>query len=100
MIHHIVMWKFKEAAEGTSKAENLQKAKAMLESLVPKIPAIKFFHVGIDVLHSETSYDLVLISKFENTLSLAAYQSHPEHVKVVEFLRKVHQSKIAVDCES
>ena len=31
MIKHIVMWKFKEEAEGCSKAENIAKVKAMLE---------------------------------------------------------------------
>jgi hypothetical protein len=94
------MWKFKDVAEGTRKEENLHKAKAMLELLSTKIPHIKSFHVGVDVLHSETSYDLVLTSRFENLRTLGEYQAHPEHVKVVQFLRKVHLSKIVVDYES
>lgn len=100
MLNHIVMWKFKHEAEGTAREENCRKAKALLDSLPEKIPAIKFFQVGIDTLHADSSYDLVLISQFENQRELLAYQSHPEHVKVVEFLRRVHQSKVVVDFES
>ena len=33
MIRHIVMWKFKEMAEGATKAENLRKVKSLLEAL-------------------------------------------------------------------
>jgi hypothetical protein len=100
MINHIIIWKFKDAADGNVKEENLRKAKAMLEALPTKIPQIKSFHVGLDVVHSDTSYDMVLMSRFENLRTLAEYQVHPEHVKVAQFLRKVHQSKIAVDYES
>ena len=38
MIRHIVMWKFKETAEGATKAENLHKVKGLLEALPDTIP--------------------------------------------------------------
>lgn len=97
MLKHIVMWKFKDAAEATDKDENLRTAKTLLDSLPPIIGEIKSFEVGIDTLHSDSSYDLVLISTFENAVTLAAYQTHPEHLKVIKFLRKVHAGKIVVD---
>ena len=91
------MWKFKETAEGLTREENLRKAKNLLDSLPAQIPAIAGFEVGIDILHSESSYDLVLNSSFENKEQLVAYQTHPAHVKVVEFLRKVQTAKTVVD---
>ncbi len=97
MLKHIVMWKFKEVADGSTKEENLRKAKALLDALPPKIPQIKLFEAGIDILHSDSSYDLVLISGFDDDASLVAYQKHPDHVTVVEFLRKVQMSKVVVD---
>lgn len=97
MLKHIVMWKFKETAKGTSKEENLRKAKELLDSLPSEIPAIGGFEVGIDILHSDSSYDLVLNSSFNNRDELVAYQTHPLHVKVVEFLRKVQVGKTVVD---
>lgn len=38
MIRHIVMWKFKEMAEGATKAENLRKVKSLLEAC--RIPSL------------------------------------------------------------
>jgi hypothetical protein len=97
MFKHVVMWKFKDSAENGSRNENLQKAKQLLDALPEKIAVIRNFEVGIDILHSSTSYDLILNSSFENQQALVQYQTHPEHVKVVEFLRKVQISKVVVD---
>ncbi len=97
MLKHIVMWKFKESAEGATREENLRKAKSLLDALPPRIPQIKIFEVGIDILHSDSSCDLVLISGFDDDTSLVAYQNHPDHVAVVEFLRKVQAAKVVVD---
>ena len=41
MLKHIVMWKFKDFAEGKSKIENAQWMKEHLESLIGVIPEIK-----------------------------------------------------------
>ena len=47
MIKHIVMWKFKEEAEGKSRAENIAIVKADLEALKGVIPQITDdFEVG------------------------------------------------------
>ena len=99
MLKHVVMWKFKDFAEGASKDRNLRTAKELLDVLPSRIPAIKSLEVGIDTLHTESSHDLVLCSAFENQQTLDEYQKHPEHVKVVGFLRKVHQGKVVVDFE-
>ena len=45
MIKHIVMWKFKDEAEGLTKTENIQKVKSMLEALPQKIDFIREMHV-------------------------------------------------------
>jgi hypothetical protein len=97
MLKHIVMWKFKDAAEGSAKSENLRRAKTLLDALPEKIAHIKSFEVGVDILHSDSSYDLVLNSAFDNHETLVAYQRHPEHVSVVDFLRKVQIGKVVVD---
>jgi Stress responsive A/B Barrel Domain len=43
------------------------------------------------------TYDLVLNSDFADAHALRAHQEHPDHVRVVEFLRKVHAGRIPVD---
>ncbi len=65
MIKHIVMFKFKESAEGNGKAENIQSLKSKLEALPAKIAEIKFFEVGVNFSDVPVAYDLVLDSEFE-----------------------------------
>jgi hypothetical protein len=99
MLRHVVAWKFKESAGGVGKEENLRQAKALLEGLKDKIAEINSFEVGIDAMKTKQSYDLVLVSEFDNIEALLVYQTHPEHVKVAEFLRKVQTTKAVVDYE-
>ena len=93
MVVHIVMFDFKEE----KKAENIQKTKAMLEALPQKIETLNYMEVGIDFLHSERSYDLVLYSTFDTVDGLDAYRVHPEHLRVVEFIKSVTDSSKVVD---
>ncbi len=97
MVKHIVVWKFRESAEGASRAENLKRAKSLLEMLKGRIPGIRRFEVGIDVSQTDASYDLVLNSEFTDTRALDEYRNHPDHLRVVEFLRKVHEGRVVVD---
>jgi hypothetical protein len=96
-MRHIVMWKFRDFAEGATREVNLVKAKLLLESLKSLIPGILKFDVGIDFSRTERSFDLVLVSEFLDAETLKAYQNHPDHVRVVEFLRMVHDGRIVVD---
>lgn len=99
MVKHIVMWKLKETAEGASKAENLKTAQAQLEALITKIPELKSLEVGIDFNRSAAAYDIVLVTAFESREALEAYQNHPEHRKVADFIGKIRQDRVVVDYE-
>jgi hypothetical protein len=97
MITHVVMWKFKETAEGNEKSQNLLKAKELLEELTGFIPEIREMRVGLDTLHSPQSYDLVLVARFDSMEALERYRDHPEHQRVVRFLRSVHGGRVVID---
>jgi hypothetical protein len=99
MIRHIVCWKFLDHADGASRAENLRKAKSMLESLPGKIPEILSLEVGIDSTRGAASFDLALNGTYASAAALETYQRHPEHVHVVGFLRLVQSEKMVVDYE-
>ena len=99
MLKHVVMWRLKESAEGRTKAENALYIKEILELLPYKIKEIKNLEVGINVLNAPPSYDLVLIVGFANMLDLQAYQAHPEHVKVADYILKVRDTRAVVDYE-
>jgi hypothetical protein len=100
MIKHIVFWKFLDQAEGAGKNANLAKARDLLQGLPEEIPQIRLLEVAVGVQPSPQSYDLVLYSHFDDLESLAAYQRHPAHLRVVEFLRKVQSARAVVDYEA
>ncbi len=97
MIKHIVLWNLAEEAEGRSKAENMKIMKEQLEALVDLIPELISAEVGFNVNGEE--YDAALTCTFKSMEDLKTYDSHPEHMKVREFISKVRLSRVAVDYE-
>ena len=97
VIKHIVMFKLKESADGSDKAENILRIKSKLEALPEMIDEIKFFEVGVNFSNTGTAYDLVLNSEFESKEALYSYQKHPDHVKVADYVHKVCENRIVAD---
>lgn len=93
MLVHVVMFQFKEE----NKEANLAHVKTMLEGLPRKIESLKSMEVGIDTSRSERSFDLVLISTFEDQEGLNAYAVHPEHLNVVNIIKEVTTLSKVVD---
>jgi len=96
MIKHIIMWKLVESEE---KEKNLIKMKSLLEGLVGKINVIVKLEVAANPISSPEPFDLVLYSEFKTFEDLNAYAIHPEHLKVVEFVKSVCAGRSAVDYE-
>ena len=95
MITHIVLFKFKPE---TTEAE-IQKLTEGLGSLPQLIEEIREFRFGAEMLRSERSYDLGLVSSFEDFDALQRYQVHPEHQKVVAHVKTIASNVVAVDFE-
>lgn len=95
MLKHIVFMKFKSGA----KDEEIRDLERGLGGLPKSIPEIKGYEFGRDIVHSERSYDFALVSAFDNLESMKRYQVHPEHVAVVEKVKKLSESILAVDFE-
>jgi hypothetical protein len=87
------MFKFKPEERDA----NIIKTKAMLEALVDTIDPLVSMEVGINFVPSERAYDLSLYSTFEDEAGLDIYRVHPEHLKVVEFIKEVTLSSKVVD---
>ena len=98
MIRHIVLFKFKEEAEGKTKKENVLATKKMLDALPAKIDLIRESRtfVGTDGINGENA-DLILISDFDSKEDLAAYIVHPDHQAVGAFMRPLRESRAAID---
>ncbi len=93
MLVHIVMFQFKEE----NKETNLIRVKEMLEALPTKIETLKSMEVGIDISQSERTFDLVLISTFEDQAGLDLYVPHPAHQEVVSVIKEVTVLSKVVD---
>lgn len=97
LIKHVVMWKLKENAQGNTKLENARLIKTKLENLKEIIQELKEIEVGINIVKDPAAYDLVLYTGFENQDDLNKYASDPRHLEVVDFIKKVVESRIVVD---
>jgi hypothetical protein len=97
MVRHIVMWRFKDSAEGRTKQENMQYIKERLYQLKDLIPEINSMEVGVNVNKSDAAYDMVLVSVFEDIEALERYEVHPEHRKVSEYVKKVRNERAVTD---
>ena len=97
MVKHIVMWKFKDSAEGKSREENMRIVEESLYALVGIIGEIKKMEIGSDLSHTAASMDLVLLTEFESSEELKKYAVHPEHVKVAEYVKKVTDTRVVLD---
>jgi len=100
MIKHIVLWKLKESVEGKSKKELAVELKTALEGLKGKIKEIQFLEVGVNYNPAETASDISLLTEFKNQQDLDAYQKHPEHLKVVELVKRVTAERRVSDYEA
>ncbi len=100
MVTHIVIWKLKENALGASLEENKTKFKQMLLGLKGLVPSLVDAEVGLKGSQSpQNNDDIVLVSTFKTWADLDAYQTHPEHLKVVAFAKEVVEKRSALDFE-
>ena len=94
MVRHIVLFRLKDKSR-----ENLEKTAAVLRGMEGKIEGMVSLEVGIDFLHSERSCDIALNTLFTDRAALDAYQDHPVHLPVKEYIGAVRESSCAADYE-
>ena len=96
MITHIVFFRLTESSR-----ESVAGIRDMLLSMQGKIPQLRHLEVGVDVIGTERSYDLALVTRFESLADLQTYQVHPYHAEtVVPFIKQMGTSTVTVDYES
>jgi hypothetical protein len=95
MVVHIVFFKLSDPAPA-----NIATTRDILLSMQGKIAILRHLEVGVDVIHSERSYDLALVTHFDNLADLQAYQVDPYHAgEVVPHMKSVCSAIAAVDYE-
>ena len=94
MIRHIVLFNIKEEykAEIPQLVQNFYGMKGKIEGLLE-------LEAGQDILRSERSYDLGLVTLFENRAAFDAYQTHPAHMPVKKRMHEVRSGSVSCDFE-
>ena len=96
MVTHIVFFKLSNPT-----AEGIGAVRDKLLGMDGKIPQLRHLEVGVDVIRSERSYDVALVTRFDSMDDLQAYQVHSHHAgEVVTLMKSFCPSVVAVDYES
>ena len=95
MIKHIVCFKLKD-----NSPEECFKAKEVLLSMQGNVPMLRGIEVGVDFLHSDRSYDLILQVLLDDAQALEDYQNDTYHCSVVKtHMHSVREACVAIDYE-
>jgi quinol monooxygenase YgiN len=93
MLKHIVMWKLKD----DNREAHARQMKQMLEAMQGKVSGLHRIEVGINAVPGADTCDLVLYSEFEDAQALAAYNDHPDHLAIKDFVKQVRLTRHQVD---
>ena len=95
MIKHIVCFKLKD-----NSLEECEKAANILKSMEGNVPLLRGIEVGVDFLHSQRSYDIILQVKLDDRNALEEYQNDEYHCSMVKkHMHSVAETSVAIDYE-
>ena len=92
MFKHIVFFRFQDP-------EDRVEAKRRLETLPALVPSLRLLEVGLDSMGSARSWDMSLLTTFDNESGYQAYAVHPQHLAVVAWIKTVVKASATVDYE-
>jgi hypothetical protein len=91
VIRHVVLMSFHDPADAPE-------ARRLLEPLA-SLPSVRSLEVGLDVLRTDASADLFLVSTHDDLAGLTVYQQHPDHQEVLAWLRPRLRARSVVDAQ-
>ncbi|GET27971.1 Dabb family protein [Prolixibacter sp. SD074] len=97
MINHTVLFKFKDFDSPSAKKVAIEKLTAALLNLKNEISELKHIEVNPHYTLDAPSFDMCLITHFENIAGLDVYRVHPEHLKVIGLVEELTTERAAVD---
>lgn len=87
---HVVLFKLKDRDQAAAVAERLM-------AMAGQVPTLRAIEAGVDHSASPRSFDVALITRFDDQAGLEAYRVHPKHQEVVEFIKLHADSSAVVD---
>lgn len=93
MMKHVVCFKLKDPNEAL-----LKETKELLLTMKDNISVVKDVQVGLDFLHSERSFDILLEVTLDSKENLDTYQFSDYHVNVIlKHMKEIIEKSITVD---
>lgn len=83
MVHHIVMWNFKEEVAEADRSQIIQNMETALTGLVGQVPGLLTVKLIKQPLASST-HDIALVTTMENAEDVTVYATHPAHVAAAD----------------
>ena len=93
MVTHIVLWNLKDKSQ---KAQQGGEMKRGLEALVGVVPGLLSVQAGSGF----NGFDVGLVCTLESREALDAYQCHPAHMAVKEYVHSVISERVCCDFEN
>jgi hypothetical protein len=98
MVKHIVLWKLDDDYSSSDKEEIKNEFRQKLSGLKSQIPVLLNLEVFINgELASTSNFDILLETVFNSFDDLNIYQSHPSHIRVVEYVKSLKLQRAAID---
>ena len=92
MIRHVVLLKLSDPADA---AETVQR----LQALAGRCAGLLTMEAGLDVLRTEASYDVALVTTHTDLDGLRAYAEDPVHGEFLAWVRPRLSGRVVVDSE-
>lgn len=89
-VTHFVLMRFTDDADAAE-------AKQRLETLATDVPSVRSLDVRLDTLGSPTGHQLALVTTHDDADAYRAYQAHPAHIAVLDWLRPRLSDRAVVD---
>lgn len=96
MFRHVIVFKLKPDIAATDRDQWL----ALGRQLPNRIPVIRAFSIGTDVLHQPRSYDVTIIADFDNLDAYKQYEAHPAHQAFHQGSSRLCQQIVSVDYQT
>ncbi|HKQ79411.1 MAG TPA: Dabb family protein [Blastocatellia bacterium] len=94
-IRHIVLFRFKSETPQSDRESFLE----MLRAMPQRISEIKSFEAGFDLVRAPRSFDLALVTSYEDLAALDRYAKHEHHLPVIERAKEICEQVVAADFE-
>ena len=95
MFHHVVC--FRWTAHAT--ADEVARFAEMLAALPAEIPELRRYEFGRDAGVADGNFDFAIVAVFDDRDGWVAYQQHPDHQRVIEYVRTLIEQRSAVQFE-